>query len=177
MNEQETFQTGFEEISTFEPKELLKMMLTMYKELGIEIVQEVEMSEELLTLQLHSGLAQELKAAINDPLNANYQGYKLFKNNVTSLIDLLIINYLKTKTGVVSNVFKLCTDTNLLHYSVIMKKDDLKSNVELYKINDRYNQSEYSKSFVMVIQPIPIDLSDSFLNTEFNIANKYIKLL
>jgi hypothetical protein len=130
-----------------------------------ESIEDIELTKKLSKLGAKTQLHQIIEKALEDSLKATWDASVSIDKQFMSILDLIIQAYFKELKDVVETVYKTKTTGNVLHYSVVLKEDNMENRNAVYEFFDDYETSEYSEKYPIYFQVVPPGLINK-INTE-----------
>jgi hypothetical protein len=154
----------------------LKEIVEVFHQLFDQLGNDAQMSRELLDLDIKDSFSNLVSETLENPIKTSFEAYSAIEKAIIDLLNAHVITYLRSSEKEVKEVYKLKKSGNLLHYSIILKKNNLKNRSILNRFISEYGKTVYSTRFPIVLQDIPDSLVNEFRKIEL-IGNKYEKML
>ncbi|RYM32098.1 hypothetical protein ERX46_15560 [Brumimicrobium glaciale] len=138
----------------------LKAILYLLQTNLEEFKEEVDASYALLTLGEKTPLAKKLEKKIQDPINDIFQFSNKIDSQVNQILDTIIRGYFKKNHSSIKKVFKTRKSLNDLHYSIVLKEDNVKSRDVFFEFLNTIDLANISQKHNVYFQFIPSELVD-----------------
>lgn len=107
--------------------------------------------------------AQEVTAALNNPIGNAYTAFHSIGITIQALINEAMIDYFKANKNLFKKVVKAYGD-NLI-YTIILKRDTLSNRAKILAFLDEYNSQHHARNFEVIFSFIPAEF-ESLIDSE-----------
>lgn len=136
-----------------------------------EFKNEVDKSYALLEIGEKTTLSQKLERTIENPIKDIFNFSNKIDNQVSFILDKIIRGFFKNNKNVLNRVYKTREGLKDLHYSIILKCDDIKNREIFFDFLNQLNLAEITQTEKIYFQFIPIHLADKVsFDEEINIG-------
>lgn len=136
----------------------LKAILYLLQTNLEEFKDEVDSSYELLKIGEKTSLSKKIEKSIDNPLEDIFEFSSKIDNQVNYILDRVIRSYLRKNTNLVDKAFKTKDNWNDLHYSIVLKEDNLHNRTKLFTFLDNFDVMDISQKHPIYFQFIPKNL-------------------
>ncbi len=123
-----------------------------------EFKDEVDSSYELLKLGEKTNLSKHIEDTIEDPLNSIFGISNEIDIQIKLMIDRIIKSFLNKNAGIIKEAFKTKTLLNDLHYSIVLKEDNISNRSKIFEFLDKFDLLDISKKYPVYFQFVPVEL-------------------
>ncbi|MGM0582474.1 MAG: hypothetical protein ACQETL_17480 [Bacteroidota bacterium] len=121
---------------------------------------EVDSSYELLKVGERTALSKKIEQKIDNPINDIFEFSSKIDLQVNQIIDKVIRSFFKKNAKIIDRAFKTKESLNDLHYSIILKDDNLDNRTKLFSFLDNFDLMDISQKHPVYFQFIPKKLID-----------------
>jgi len=125
-----------------------------------EFSEEVERSYELLKLGEKTELSKTIEDSIEDPLSSIFNISVDIDNRIKNIVDRIVKSYLKHNSAIVQTAYRTNTIKGDLHYSIVLKNDNMVNRNRIFDFFDKYDLLEVSQKYPVYFQFVPVDLAE-----------------
>jgi len=122
--------------------------------------EDLNTSIELHKLGAKTELTAEIEKFLAQPLDGLYKLHTKLEEDIKSIIDIHIQQFLKSKSDLVHSAFRTKTEFNDLHYCIVLNEDTLDNRLDIFDFYNDYDLSALSDKFPVYIQFVPLYLID-----------------
>lgn len=144
----------------------LKAILYLLQTNLEEFRDEVDRSYELLKIGERTDLSKKIEDTIDDPLTSIFKMTSNIDDQVKDIVDRIVKSFLKHNSEIIQNAFRTKTSMNDLHYSIVLKTDDINNRNKIFDFFDKFDLLEISKKYPVYFQFVPVELADKMLISE-----------
>ena len=148
-----------EKVANIQKTRLTKEIVNSLRDVFDDMSKSAKLSSELLDVNISDSFANMVNETIKDPIGISFEAYSKMKDVFLDMLNNLVIKYFTQNKENIREVFKLNSNNNVLHYSILL--DDNNKSVLLHFLNE-YNKTAYSKQFPIYFQDIPLDIEGEF---------------
>jgi len=139
--------------------QITKEIVNSLRDVFDDMSRSAKLSSELLDANISDSFSNMVSATIDDPIGKSFEAYSTMKDVLLDMFNNLVIKYLSQNSDSIREVYKLNSNNNVLHYSILLDGDNKK--VLLHFLNE-YNKTAYSKQFPIYFQDIPLEIEGEF---------------
>ncbi len=152
--------------------EELNDMVGMLKTVFGDLCYDASVSSMLLDVNIQDAFSKRISDIMNKPLTSSFEALQGIEMAIKDMLNKSVEDFLGSNRKNIKKVYRLKHNGTVLHYSIILKDDDLHKRSKLYSFISDYKNTKISARFPIVFQSIPKELEGEFEN-EFAIADKY----
>lgn len=142
----------------------LKNILSIISDITGDISRDASMSTELLDVNIKTELAKKVEESIENPLLGAVDGLHAIEKSVHILIfQEVAIPFFTYNKNLFKSVYLRKKADNLLHFSVFFAKSDKNSKKEIFDFLNNYDKTLLKDRFPFIIEVIPEELEDYFM--------------
>ena len=138
----------------------LKAILYLLQTNLEEFKDEVDASYALLNIGEKTPLSKKLEKTLENPVKDIFQFSNKIDNQVNQILDKIIRGYFKKNYSSVEKVFKTREGINDLHYSIVLKEDNIKNRDVFFEFLNTIDLANISQKHNVYFQFIPSQLVD-----------------
>jgi hypothetical protein len=138
----------------------LKAILYLLQTNLEEFKDEVDRSYELLQIGELTQLTKQIEGSLSNPLSNLSQVSANLDQQVKSLVDMYVKSFLRKNKSLLHAAYRSKTNLNELHYSIVLKDDNLASRNQVFAFLDKYDLIEISAKYPVYFQFVPFELSE-----------------
>jgi len=131
-----------------------------------EFTDEVNRSYELLKIGEKTDLSKKIEDALSNPVDSIFQVSGSIDNQVKHIIDIFVKSFLRYNRSVVGAAYRSKTSLNDLHYSIVLKEDNINSRNSIFDFFDKYDLLEISNKYPVYFQFVPAGLVEKIKYSE-----------
>jgi hypothetical protein len=154
----------------------LKEVVGMLKNVFGDLCTDASLSSMLLDVDIQDAFSKRISDVMDKPLTSSFDALQGIESAIKDLLNKSVEDFLAANKKNIKQVYRLKQSGTVLHYSIILKDDDLHKRSQLYSFISDYKNTKISARFPIVFQNIPSELEESFLN-EISIKEKYEPVL
>lgn len=157
-----------QEISTNAEQQLgqLKGILYLLQNKLEEFKDEVDRSYELLKIGELTNLSKEIENTLSNPVDSVFQVSNNIDSQVKHIIDRFVNSFLRINKPLIVSAYKSKTSLNDLHYSIVLKEDNMDNRNRVFDFFDRYDLLDISTKYPVYFQFVPIELVEKINYSE-----------
>lgn len=144
----------------------LKAILYLLQTNLEEFRDEVDRSYELLKIGEKTDLSKKIENTIEDPLTSIFNMTSNIDDQVKDIVDRIVKSFLKHNAEIIQNAYRTKTSMNDLHYSIVLKTDDINNRNRIFDFFDKFDSLEISRKYPVYFQFVPLELADKMLISE-----------
>jgi len=133
----------------------LKAILYLLQTNLEEFKDEVDSSYELLKIGEKTSLSKKIEQKMDNPVKDIFEFSSKIDNQVNYILDKVIRGFLKKNSKLVDQAFKTKANQNDLHYSIVLKNDNLDNRNKLFSFLDNFDLMDISQKHPIYFQFIP----------------------
>ena len=151
--------TNFE-ISTGSDQKLgqLKAILYLLQENVEKYKDEIDGSYELLKTGEMTDLTKKIDETLSNPLKMLSDVSDDLDQKVKQFVDLFVRVFLRKNKAYINSAFRSKTSFNDLHYSIVLKEDNMDNRNKIFEFLDMYDLMDISKKYPVYFQFVPHEL-------------------
>ena len=119
---------------------------------------EVDRSYSLLQIGEKTSLTQSIEKLLNNPIEGVFEMSSKIDDQVKYIVDKFVKAYLIENVQIVQSAYRSRTTYNDLHYSIVLKNDDMESRMKVFEFLDKYDSLEIADKYPVYFQFVPIEL-------------------
>lgn len=136
-----------------------------------EFKNEVDKSYALLEIGEKTTLSKKLEKTIENPIKDIFTFSNKIDNQVSFILDKVIRGFFKNNKSFLNRVFKTREGLQDLHYSIVLKCDDIKNREIFFDFLNQLNLADISQTEKVYFQFIPLNLVEKVsFEEEINIG-------
>jgi hypothetical protein len=120
---------------------------------------EVDRSYELLKIGEKTDLSKKIEDSIDDPLTSIFNISSNIDEQVRDIVDRLVKSFLRHNAEIIQNAYRTKTSMNDLHYSIVLKTDDINNRNKIFDFFDKFDLLDISKKYPVYFQFVPVELA------------------
>ena len=144
----------------------LKAILYLLQTNLEEFKDEVDRSYELLKVGEKTNLSKKIENTMEDPINSIFKLSSNVDNQIKEIVDRIVKAFLKHNSEIIQGAYRTKTSLNDLHYSIVLKKDDIGNRNKIFDFFDKFDLLDISSKYPVYFQFVPIELIDKILINE-----------
>lgn len=121
---------------------------------------EVDSSYELLKVGERTALSKKIEQKIENPIQDIFEFSSKIDLQVNAIIDKVIKSFFKKNAKIIDSAFKTKESLNDLHYSIVLKEDNIDNRTKLFSFLDNFDLMDISQKHPVYFQFIPKKLID-----------------
>ena len=138
----------------------LKAILYLLQTNLEEFKDEVDSSYELLKIGERTSLSKKIEQKMDNPVKDIFEFSSTIDNQVNYILDKVIRGFFKKNSKLIDKAFKTKANQNDLHYSIVLKNDNLDNRNKLFSFLDNFDLMDISQKHPIYFQFIPKKLID-----------------
>lgn len=154
----------------------VKEVVGMLKNVFGDLCDEASMSSTLLAVNIQDAFSERISNMMDKPLTSSFDALQGIETVVKDLLNRSVYNFFDSNKKIIKQAYRLKNSGTVLHYSIILKDNDIHKRAQLYKFISDYKNSKISARFPIIFQSIPNELEESFCK-ELSISEKYEPVL
>jgi hypothetical protein len=131
-----------------------------------EFKDEVDRSYELLKIGERTDLSKRIENTLENPINSIFQLSSNIEQQIKEIIDRIVKGFLRHNSAIIYSAFRTKTTMNDLHYSVVLKDDNIDNRNAIFDFFDKFDLLEFSLKHPVYFQFVPQELIDKILIQE-----------
>ncbi|MHB8261751.1 MAG: hypothetical protein ACYDCN_13075 [Bacteroidia bacterium] len=144
----------------------LKAILYLLQTNLEEFKDEVDRSYELIKIGEKTDLSKKIETTIDDPINSIFKLSSNIDNQIKEIVDRIVKAFLKHNSSIIHGAYKTQTSLNDLHYSIVLKKDDMDNRNKIFDFFDKFDLLDISNKYPVYFQFVPSELIGKINITE-----------
>lgn len=146
--------------------ERIKAALYLLQEHLEDFKSEVDKSYALLKIGEVTGIAEEIKQKLDNPIAALLKTSSNIDGQITHIIEVFVKAFFRAHKELLSEVHRSKTSMNQLHYSIFLKNDTTENRSKIFDFLDIYDLMDFSTKYPVYFQFMPIELRDKIKSSE-----------
>jgi hypothetical protein len=138
--------------------EQLKAILYLLQTNLEEFKDEVDRSYELLKIGEMTQLTKKIEGTLSNPIDSISQVSANIDKQVKHIVDIFVQSFFRRNKALLSSAYRSKTSLNDLHYSIVLKEDNIDNRNKLFDFFDRYDLLEISSKYPVYFQFVPVEL-------------------
>lgn len=138
----------------------LKALLYLLQTNLEEFKNDVDSSYELLKIGEKTSLTKRLEQAIKNPAEDFFNYSNNIDVKVSEILHRIILGYFKRNKNSIERVFKTNKNLNDLHYSIVLKKDNISNRAMFFDFLNKLDLNYLNQKHNIYFQFIPSHLVD-----------------
>lgn len=154
-------QEKIEDINTASEKKLqqLKHILYLLQSNLEEFKEEVDRSYALLQIGEKKEFTRSIEKMLSDPLGDFSEISDKIDQEVKGIIKSMVKNFFDRNKLLIEKVLISNTSLNHLHYSIILKEDNIENRNTIFEFLNRYDLLDITNKYPVYFQFIPTELA------------------
>lgn len=150
----------------------LKAILYLLQTNLEEFKDEVDSSYELLKIGEKTSLSKKIEQKMDNPIKDIFEFSSKIDNQVNYIIDKVVRGFLKKNSNIVERAFKTKSNLDDLHYSILLKDDNIDNRTKMFSFLDNFDLMDISQKHPIYFQFIPKQIIDKInYNEEIKFEN------
>jgi hypothetical protein len=166
MEEQLTIKTSVDQKA-----DQIKAILYLLQTHTEEFKAEIDRAYALLKVGEKTDLSNKIEKIMDDPLSNIFQISSGVDTQAKELIDRLVKSFLNFNKEIIRQAFRTKTFFNDLHYSIVLREDNLNNREKMFEFFEKYDLLEIADRFPVYLQFVPIELISKIPSSEEIIIN------
>lgn len=125
-----------------------------------EMKEEVDRSYALLKVGEKTDLSKKIENTMNNPLNSIFELSINIDDQIKSIIDRSVKNFLKFHREIIHSSIRTKTYLNDLHYSIALNNDNIENRVKIFEFLNKFELLDISIKYPVYFQFVPVELID-----------------
>lgn len=150
----------FQNIDTSSDKQIKSLKAILYLlQTNLEgFKDEVDRSYELLKIGEKTDLTKKLEKTLNNPLGHLGEISMNIDEQVKNIIDTFAKSFFKQNQKLISSVYRSKTSLNELHYSIVLKEDNIDNRTQVFEFLNKFDLFDLSSKYPVFFQFVPVEL-------------------
>ena len=144
----------------------LKAILYLLQTNLEEFKDEVDRSYELLKVGEKTDLSKKIENTIEDPINSIFKLSSNIDDQIKEIVDRIVKAFLKHNSQVIQGAYRTKTSLNDLHYSIVLKNDNIENRNKIFDFFDKFDLLDISNKYPVYFQFVPVELIEKILVSE-----------
>lgn len=123
-----------------------------------EFKDEVDRSYELLKIGEMTELTKKIEGTLSNPMDSVLNISNNIDGQVKQIVDIFVKSFFRKNKETVSATYRSKTSLNDLHYSIVLKKDNMENRNKIFDFFDKYDLLEIANRYPVYFQFIPVAL-------------------
>jgi len=136
----------------------LKAILYLLQTNLEEFKDEVDRSYELLKIGEMTQLTKKIEGTLSNPIDSVSQVSANIDKQVKHIVDIFVQSFFRHNKSLLSSAYRSKTSLNDLHYSIVLKEDNIDNRNKIFDFFDRYDLLEISSKYPVYFQFVPVEL-------------------
>lgn len=138
----------------------LKAILYLLQTNLEEFSDEVDRSYELLKIGEKTDLSKKIEDSIDDPLTSIFKMTSNIDDQVKEIVNRIAESFLKHNSEIIQSAFRSKASLNDLHYSIVLKTDNMDNRNKIFDFFDKFDLLEISRKYPVYFQFVPEELAE-----------------
>jgi hypothetical protein len=144
----------------------LKGILYLLQNKLEEFKEEVDRSYELLKIGELTDLSKKIESTLSNPVGSVFHVSNKIDDQVKHIIDKFVSSFLRIKKPYITAAYRSKTSLNDLHYSIVLKDDNIENRNKVFDFFDKYDLLDISSKYPVYFQFVPIELVEKINYSE-----------
>ncbi|NII27468.1 hypothetical protein HB364_20435 [Pseudoflavitalea sp. X16] len=144
----------------------LKGILYLLQSKLEEFKEEVDRSYELLQIGELTDLSKKIETTLSNPVDSVFHVSNNIDAQVKHIIDKFVNSFLRIKRPVITAAYRSKTSLNDLHYSIVLKEDNIDNRNTVFDFFDKYDLLDIASKYPVYFQFVPIELVEKINYSE-----------
>jgi hypothetical protein len=136
----------------------LKAILYLLQTNLEEFKDEVDRSYELLKIGEMTDLTKKIEDTLSNPMDSVFLVSNNIDNQVKHIVDIFVKSFLRNRKSIVASAYRSKTSLNDLHYSIVLRDDNIDNRNKVFDFFDKYDLTDVSAKYPVYFQFIPVEL-------------------
>lgn len=123
-----------------------------------EFKDEVDRSYELLKIGEMTELTKKIEGTLSNPMDSVLNVSNNIDGQVKQIVDIFVKSFFRKNKETVGAAYRSKTSLNDLHYSIVLKEDNIKNRNKIFDFFDKYDLLEIANKYPVYFQFIPVEL-------------------
>ena len=123
-----------------------------------EFKDEVDRSYELLKIGEMTELTKKIEGTLSNPMDSVLNVSNNIDGQVKQIVDIFVKSFFRKNKETVSATYRSKTSLNDLHYSIVLKEDNIENRNKIFDFFDKYDLLEIANRYPVYFQFIPAEL-------------------
>ncbi len=111
-------------------------------------------------------LTKKIEDTLSNPMSATYNASNNIDNQVKQIVDIFVKSFFRQNKSIVNSAYRSKTSLNDLHYSIVLKEDNIENRNRIFDFFDKYDLLEIANRYPVYFQFIPPGLVDKLNYSE-----------
>ncbi len=144
----------------------LKAILYLLQTNLEEFKEEVDRSYALINLGEKTDLSNEIENTLENPLNSIFKLSNNIDSQIKEIVDRMVKSFLKYNASIVKEAYRTKTALDDLHYSIVLKKDNIDNRNKIFDFFDNFDLLDISSKYPVYFQFVPNELIEKIQVSE-----------
>jgi hypothetical protein len=126
---------------------------------------EVDRSYELIKIGEKTDLSKKIEESLNNPIEHILASSSKFNEQVRNLLDKMVTAFFFYHKDIILSVHRGLNTDNELHYSIVLKEDNIENRSVIFEFFDTFNEIEMTSNYSVYFQFIPQKLVNKLTNS------------
>lgn len=135
----------------------LKAILYLLQTNLEEFKEEVDRSYELLKVGERTDLTKHIEGVLTNPVDSVFNASKNIDSQIKHIVDIIVKSFLVRNKELVSVAYRSKTNLNDLHYSIVLKEDNMDNRNKIFDFFDKYDLLELANRYPVYFQFVPAE--------------------
>lgn len=123
-----------------------------------EFKDEVDRSYELLKVGEMTELTKKIEGTLSNPMDSVLNVSKSIDGQVKQIVDIFVKSFFRKNKETISSAYRSKTSLNDLHYSIVLKEDNMENRNKIFDFFDKYDLLDIANRYPVYFQFIPVEL-------------------
>lgn len=149
----------------------IKAILYLLQTHTEEFKAEIDKAYALLKVGEKTDLSNKIEKIMDDPFSNIFEISSGVDNQAKELIDRLAKSFFNFNNEIIRYAYRTRTFFNDLHYSVVLKEDNIVNREKMFEFFEKYDLLEIADRFPVYFQFVPLELMSKIPSSEEIIVN------
>ncbi len=103
-------------------------------------------------------LTKKLEDTLSNPIDSVFQVSNNIDSQVKHIVDIFVKSFLRRNKSLIASAYRSKTSLNDLHYSIVLKDDNIDNRNIIFDFFDKYDLFEISNKYPVYFQFVPVEL-------------------
>lgn len=133
--------------------------------------EEIDSSYELLKVGQMTDLTKKIDETLSNPLSILTEASNDLDFQVKRIVDFYVKKFFSQNKGYLTTAFRSLTPQNELHYSLVLKEDNIENRNKIFEFLEHYDLMDIANKYPVYFQFVPIEFIGKLrLAEELNLA-------
>jgi len=142
------------------PHDDLKHFLTFLNNAFTDASRDASVSSELLKKNIRDEFSYIAEGFLNDPIQSVYNTLLSIEDSLLDLVNNWVLQYFVVNKELIDKAFIAKKTNNYLHYTIFLKKDNLKTRSQVKKFIRAYEDTEMNSRMPVIFEFVPNEIKE-----------------